>query len=126
MTTDKDGKLAENILLFSRTLRNAGLSVGTGQVIDALVAVTHSGIRSRQDVYWALRCVLVKRPAHLRLFNQAFHLYFRNPRLLERMMGLMLPTVDVDLPAPSRDAAIRRLMEAVPFVGKWPVEVPRF
>ena len=113
MTTDKDGKLAENILLFSRTLRNAGLSVGTGQVIDALVAVTHSGIRSRQDVYWALRCVLVKRPAHLRLFNQAFHLYFRNPRLLERMMGLMLPTVDVDLPAPSRDAAIRRLMEAV-------------
>ena len=113
MPTDQDGRLAENILQFSRTLRNAGLPVGTGQVIDALTAVSHAGIRSRKDVYWALRAVLVKQPAHMRLFNQAFHIYFRNPRLLERMIGMLLPTVVDDTPSKSRDAAIRRLMEAI-------------
>lgn len=113
MATEPDGRLAENILHFARTLRAAGLPVGTRHVIDALVAVTTAGIERRQDLYWALRAVLVQRQSELRLFNQSFHLYFRNPRLLERMMAMLLPLVRRDPDGKAGEKAMRRLLEAM-------------
>ena len=92
MPEQREGRLAENILLFARTLRSAGLPIGTVQVIDALQAVVFAGLESRSDLYWGLRAQLVNRPAQIRLFDQAFHMYFRNPRLLERMMSMLLPS----------------------------------
>ena len=114
MTADKKGQLAENILLFCRTLRRAGLPIGPGQVIDAGLAVLQSGIERRDDFYFALRAVLVTNPTQFRLFDQAFHIYFRNPRLLERMMGLLLPTLERVSDEAGGEEAIRRLMEAMP------------
>ena len=90
------GRLAENILMFCRTLRNAGFAVGPGRIIDAMAAVRRAGIERRDDFYWALRAVLVNDPAQFRVFDQAFHIYFRNPRLLERVMSLLLPTLEQD------------------------------
>ena len=114
MTLDKKGQLAENILLFCRTLRKAGLPIGPGQVIEAGRAVLQSGIERRDDFYFALRSVLVTSPTQFRLFDQAFHIYFRNPRLLERMMGLLLPTLERVVEDAGEEEAIRRLMEAMP------------
>ncbi len=105
------GRLADNILMFCRTLRKAGLPVGPGRVVEAMAAVRRAGIERRDDFYWALRAVLVNDPAQFRLFDQAFHIYFRNPRLLERMMSLLLPTLE----APGEPAAAphRGLLEAL-------------
>jgi len=114
VTAEKEGQLAENILLFCRTLRKAGLPIGPGQVIDAGRAVLQSGIERRDDFYFALRSVLVTSPTQFRLFDQAFHIYFRNPRLLERMMGLLLPTLERVSEDDDGEAAIRRLMDAMP------------
>ena len=114
MTQDKKGQLAENILLFCRTLRTAGLPIGPGQVIDTGLAVSQSGIERRDDFYFALRSVLVTNPTQFRLFDQAFHIYFRNPRLLERMMGLLLPTLEGVAEDAGEEEAIRRLLEAMP------------
>lgn len=113
MTAGSDNLLAHNILLFARTLRSAGIPIGTSQIIEALIAVARAGIERRDDLYWALRAFLVKQPGHTAVFDQAFQLYFRNPRLLERMMALLLPTVITDQDATTRDNAIRRLSEAV-------------
>ncbi len=109
------GRLADNILMFCRTLRNAGLPVGPGRVVEAMSAVRNAGIERRDDFYWALRAVLVNDPAQFRLFDQAFHIYFRNPRLLERMMSLLLPTIE----SPGEPAAApnRRLLEALSSLG---------
>jgi uncharacterized protein with von Willebrand factor type A (vWA) domain len=107
------GRLADNILMFCRTLRNAGFAVGTGRVIDAMAAVRRAGIERRDDFYWALRAVLVNDPAQFRLFDQAFHIYFRNPRLLERMMSLLLPTLEQDAANAAPEAPVRRLLEAL-------------
>ncbi len=109
------GRLADNILMFCRTLRNAGLPVGPGRVVEAMAAVRRAGIERRDDFYWALRTVLVNDPAQFRLFDQAFHIYFRNPRLLERMMSLLLPTLEV--PGERAAAPHRRLLEALSSVG---------
>jgi uncharacterized protein with von Willebrand factor type A (vWA) domain len=114
VTQDKKGQLGENILLFCRTLRKAGLPIGPDQVIEAGRAVLQSGIERRDDFYFALRSVLVTNPTQFRLFDQAFHIYFRNPRLLERMMGLLLPTLEGVAEDAGEDEAIRRLMEAMP------------
>ena len=113
MTDHSDGRLGHNILLFARTLRSAGLAIGTSQVIEALIAVVRAGIERRDDLYWALCAVLVKQPAHMPVFNQAFHLYFRNPRLLERMMALLLPTIGDGKAKEDQERAIRRLLDAL-------------
>ncbi|MBT8076940.1 MAG: VWA domain-containing protein [Gammaproteobacteria bacterium] len=109
----EQGRLQNNILQFARTLRNAGVPVGTGQIIDATQAVLQVGVRRRSDFYWALRSVLATDPSHFRVFDQAFHVYFRNPRLLEKMISLMLPSIErVDAGENSEQAA-RRLVEAL-------------
>lgn len=113
MTDSNDGRLAHNILLFARTLRSAGLAIGTSQVIEAFIAVVRAGIGRRDDLYWALATILVKQPSHMPVFNQAFHLYFRNPRLLERMMALLLPSIQDPSSNEKQERAIRRLLDAL-------------
>ncbi|MFQ6018629.1 MAG: VWA domain-containing protein [Kiloniellaceae bacterium] len=109
------GRLAENVMHFARTLRAAGLPVGPGTVLTAIRAVEAVGIRRRDDFYWALRAVFVNRRDQQELFDQAFHVFWRNPRILERMMGLQLPDVR---PLSGRDPEdveeiSRRLAEAL-------------
>jgi uncharacterized protein with von Willebrand factor type A (vWA) domain len=110
---EADSRLADNVLLFCRTLREAGLPIGPGQVIDACEAILKTGIERRDDFRTALRAVLVTDPTQFELFDQAFRLYFRNPRLLERMMGLLLPTLERETDEDGGDQAIRRLLEAM-------------
>lgn len=107
------GRLADNILLFCRTLRRAGIPLGPGQVVDALRAVEVVGLQRSDDLYHALRAVLVRDPAQFTLFHQGFSLYFRDPRLLERAMALLLPSVDAPQNAVPSALALRRLLEAL-------------
>ena len=87
-----DGRLVDNILFFARVLRAAGLPVGPGKVIDAIHAVETIGIIDREVFYWALHAVLVNRRDQREIFDQAFHIFWRNPKLLERMMQMVLPS----------------------------------
>jgi uncharacterized protein with von Willebrand factor type A (vWA) domain len=105
------GRLAENILYFARALRAAGLPVGPGAVLDALAAVEAAGVGERQDFYWTLHAVLVKKHEHSILFDQAFRLFFRKRGYLERMMAAMLPTASGAAQKPAPGAA--RVAEAL-------------
>jgi uncharacterized protein len=88
---ETDGRLARNILQFGRVLRRAGLPVGPGRVLQAIEAVETVGIGDRTDFYWTLHSVLVNRRDQRDVFDQAFHVFWRNPNLLERMLTVMLP-----------------------------------
>src|SRR5215471_13337676 len=108
----RGGKLASNIVHFARTLRTAGLRVGPGQVLRAIEAVEAAGLRKRDDFYWTLHSVFVNRRDQREIFDQAFHVYWRNPRLLEKMMEMLLPSVSV--PAePDKKQLNRRLQDAL-------------
>ena len=74
---EQDGRLADNLVHFARALRAAGIPVGPGAVLDALAAVETAGIGAREDFYWILHAVLVKRHEHSLLFEQAFRIFFR-------------------------------------------------
>ncbi|HKW55655.1 MAG TPA: VWA domain-containing protein, partial [Stellaceae bacterium] len=104
------GRLVANIMYFARTLRAAGLPIGPGKVLAAVEAVRAVGISDRQDFYWTLHAVFVNRRDQRELFDQAFHIFWRNPELLEKMLGLMLPTIRGDDPGEEMN---RRLAEAL-------------
>ena len=107
-------RLADNILHFVRVLRAAGLPVGPAKVIAALDAVEAVGVEQREDFRAALESVLIERHEQQALFDQAFELFWRNPRLLERMMQLLLPKIYGRVPREAAEAPLpARLAEAM-------------
>jgi hypothetical protein len=88
---EQSGRLAENIVYFARAIRAAGIPVGPGSVMDALTAVAAAGVSTRQDFYWTLHAVLVKRHEHSLLFDQAFRIFFRRRGHIDRLLAAMLP-----------------------------------
>lgn len=106
-----EGRIAENIMYFARLVRSVGLPVGPGKVLDAIKAVELVGIGSQDDLYWVLFSLFINRYDQRELFDQAFHIFWRNPRIMERMMGAMLPTVRID--QDDLQEMSRRLSEAM-------------
>lgn len=105
-----EGRLAENVVHFARVLRTAGIPVGTHKVLDALEALSIAGIGRREDFYWTLASVFVDRREQRELFDQAFHMFWRDPDLLGRIMHMMLPKVEGLVER--REPVARRLQEA--------------
>jgi len=112
MAEAAQGRLSENILYFARALRGAGLPVGPGAVLDALEAVNVARIGNRDDFYWTLHAVFVKRREHSMLFDEAFKLFFRKRGYIEQLIASMLPEAPRSEPkAPSPGA--QRIQEAL-------------
>jgi len=103
-TRSTGGRLGDNVMQFARALRAAGMRIGPGDTLDALRAVEAVGLSSRADLRAALSAVLVRRHQDLALFDEAFHIFWKDPDLLGRMMGLLLPrlTTPGDEPAGSQ------------------------
>ena len=109
---EKTGRLAENIVYFARALRAAGLPVGPGAVLDALAAVQASGVGTREDFYWTLHCVFVKRHEHSLLFDQAFRIFFKRRGYLEQLLAMALPQAPGREPEAPKPAA-QRIQDAL-------------
>ena len=108
-----EGKLAQNIMNFGRILRAAGLPIGSGQIIKATEAVAEIGITDREIFYWTLHAVYVTRRDQREIFDQAFHIFWKNPHLLERMMQMVLPTFKTNQPDQRDKEIIRRVSDAL-------------
>lgn len=108
-----EGKLLANLMHFARALRAAGLPVGPGKVLDAARAVEAVGIVNRDDFYWTLHAVFVNRRDQRDVFDQTFHIFWKNPRFLERMMSLVLPEMRGEELMQPEDKLSRRVADAV-------------
>ncbi len=113
--TESQGRLAENILYFARALRAAGIPVGPGSVLDALAAVQTAGVGTREDFYWTLHAVFVKRHEHSVLFDQAFRIFFRKRAYIEKLIASMMPQAPGQQPQAPKPGA-QRVQEAL-FAG---------
>ncbi|HXZ45438.1 MAG TPA: VWA domain-containing protein [Pseudolabrys sp.] len=107
-----EGRLAENIVYFARALRTAGIPVGPGAVLDALEALAVARIGSRDDFYWTLHAVFVKRHEHTIIFDQAFQIFFRKRGYIEKLIASMLPEIAPGVQKPPRPGA-QRIQEAL-------------
>ena len=109
--TEAGGTLAYNVMHFVRGLRGAGLPAGPGKTIAAVRAVEAVDPARRSDLYWALHAVLVERRDQHDIFDQAFHLFWREIRLQSTVQG---PVMASDrLPQPEAPPASRRASEAI-------------
>ncbi len=106
------GRLADNVLHFARVLRKAGLPVDTDRAVLALQALELAGIAARSELHDVLEACLTSRVEHRPLFDQAFHVFWRDPHLLGEIMRMTPPATGPGS-VPPRAAASRRLMDAL-------------
>ena len=122
MTEPRTGelRLAEHIVRFARALRATGMRVGPGAAVDAVKAVETAGAARRDDFYWTLHAVLVKRYEDRPVFDEAFRLFWRRRDPNETILAALLP------PAPEaakERPAQRRVQEAL--AASEPPRIPR-
>jgi uncharacterized protein with von Willebrand factor type A (vWA) domain len=111
-----EGRLAENVMHFARLLRAAGLRIGPDRVVDCVKALEIAGAHQfplrREDWYWTMSAVLLSRQEQRPIFDQAFRIFWRDPKLAERMMQLMLPQAYGRAPKPEEQQS-QRLTDAL-------------
>src|ERR1700704_2609119 len=117
--SSSSGRIAENIVHFARALRAAGIPVGPGAIMDALTAVKAAGVGTREDFYWTLHAVFVKRHEHTLLFDQAFRIFFRRRGMIDKLLAAMLPQAPREEEKPPPGA--QRIQEAL-LAGQGEVE----
>ncbi|MEM7300216.1 MAG: VWA domain-containing protein [Pseudomonadota bacterium] len=113
----KDGKIADNIVYFARTLRGAGMRVGPAMALDAVDAVRTAGIGSRDDLYWVLHSIFVNRREDRPVFEEAFNLFWRSRDLIEKMIAMFSPMANPTAEKEKSKAGSSRVSEAL-FKGK--------
>ncbi|OGA20402.1 MAG: VWA domain-containing protein [Betaproteobacteria bacterium RIFCSPLOWO2_02_FULL_65_24] len=106
------GRFSENVMHFARLLRAAGLPIGPDRVMDALRAIEAVGVQRRDDFYWTLAAVFLDRREQFEIFDQAFHIFWRDPKLLERALALMVPD-ELGREGEERKPVASRLSEAM-------------
>jgi len=112
LNTGSGEKLSDNVLYFARVLRSAGIPIGSGRILDAIKAINKIGLADKSIFYWALHSVFVHKNEHREIFDQAFKIFWKNPRLLEKMMQLALPRLNTGTPEASDADINRRVQEA--------------
>ena len=115
--TNDGGRLVANIMYFARVLRNAGIPIGPGKVMDALRAVIAVGVANREDFYWTLHAVFVDRHDRHDLFDQAFRIFWRGPRISERLQPVRQPAIGGDGEKGTGETIARRIAEALKIAG---------
>jgi uncharacterized protein with von Willebrand factor type A (vWA) domain len=112
-----EGQLFHRLIAFARLLRRAGIPIGPGAVIDALHAVEIGGIGTKQDFYWTLHAVLIKRREHHPVFHEAFHRFWQREQI-DRVLAEMLPVTRTE--GVKSRVAQRRVEEAMGLQKRMP------
>lgn len=89
----KPSLLVDNLMHFARILRTAGLQVGPDRVLSAVAAVEAVGLARRDDLHAALSAVMLHRHDQQPIFDAAFDTFFRDPKLMEQLMHMLLPKI---------------------------------
>src|SRR4051812_37066173 len=66
-----------NLLTFGRRLRDAGMPVGSGQILSLVDAMAAINLYRHEDVYHAARASVVTRPEQIPTFNREFSRFWR-------------------------------------------------
>src|SRR5580765_1355961 len=69
------------------------MPIGPDRVLAAMAAVEQVGLSRRDDVHAALGAVMLDRHEQQPLFDAAFDAFWRDPKLLEQLMLLLLPKI---------------------------------
>ena len=110
---DEESKLLENILRFIRLLRNSGIKIGNQSSIDALNSIKILKIGNRNEFYWALHSNLIHRNEDKEIFDQCFHLFWQNPKILQQMFNLLLPQIGTQKAPTTNKKQLKRISDNI-------------
>ena len=110
---DEESKLLENILRFIRLLRNSGIKIGNQSSIDSLNSIKILKIGNRNEFYWALHSNLIYRNEDKEIFDQCFHLFWQNPKILQQMFNLLLPQIGTQKAPTTNKKQLKRISDNI-------------
>jgi len=91
------GQLLHNFLVFGRLLRQLGIDVNPGRIIESVQALDLIEIGRKEDFYYATRSLLVNKHDDLPVFDQAFLMFWR--KHVDEWGNLnILPVIQKDRP----------------------------
>jgi len=70
-------RLLDNLLIFGRLLRRAGIDVHPGRLLDLIDALGHVNLGDRDEVYYTCRALLVHRQEQIPIFDRTFVAFWR-------------------------------------------------
>ena len=89
----------DNLLAFGRLLRDLGLEVDPGRMIDVVNALALVQLSARDDVYHTCRTLLVSHATEIPVFDRAFNAFFARLSTLTRSPAATPPAHDARPPA---------------------------
>lgn len=113
MTAAPEGRIAQNVAIFARILRAAGLPVGPASVVEAVGAVEAVGLARRDDLYWALHAVFVTRHEQSAVFDAAFRTFWRRRGFVEKLLAEMSPIAPAEHKPAKPKPGESRVLEAI-------------
>ena len=106
-------KLDKNIIFFARLLRASGISIGSGSILDSIESVKLIEFTKKSTFFYALQTSLIKRPEDMKIFEQAFHLFWQNPKFQDRMRDLLLPQTQLTGKEEEKEELAKRIQETL-------------
>ena len=70
-------RLLDNLLIFGRVLRRAGMDIHPGRLLDVIEALGHVNLGAPDEVYHTCRALLVHRQEQIAIFDRAFAAFWR-------------------------------------------------
>lgn len=113
-----EGKLPENVLLFTHLLRASGIKIGSDGVTDAISAIKTLGLKSKRAFYFSLLTCLTKKKEDEIIFRQAFDLFWQNPKFHEKTRNMLLPRTRVSEQDEQKEELAQRIRENLPKTAK--------
>ena len=79
ISSDANGTILHNIVLFGRLLRALGMDINPGRMLDLVQAMDHVPLGAKWDFYYTARSLFVHRREDIPLFDEAFELFWKKP-----------------------------------------------
>jgi len=106
-------KLDKNIVFFARLLRASGILIGSDSILEAIESIKLVDIKNKKSFFYALQTCFIKRPEDMKIFAQAFSLFWQNPRFRDRMRDLLLPQTRIQNPEEEKEELAKRIQDTL-------------
>ena len=106
-------KLDKNIVFFARLLRASGISIGSDSIMEAIESIKLVDIKNKKSFFYALQTCFIKRPEDMKIFEQAFSLFWQNPRFRDRMRDLLLPQTRIQNHEEEKEELAKRIQDTL-------------
>ena len=106
-------KLDKNVIFFARLLRASGISLSSDSILEAIESIKLVGVENKKSFFYALQTCLIKRPEDMKIFAQAFSLFWRNPKFRDRIRDLLLPQTRMQGAEEEKEELAKRIQDTL-------------